>query len=288
MKKSFILKSAMLVAVFVIAIISTHTAFAADPTSISGKSSNWSGYITQDGSSYSGVSGTFVMPQLSYSSTLAANATWVGIGGRTTSDLIQAGVYEIANADGATYQAWYELLPDNSTSVDLSVHPGDSVSVAILETSQDTWNIVISNNTTGKQFEKTVTYNSSLSSAEWIQERPEVDGSFSNLSGFTPVQFTGATVVKNGVRVNLAQANAQIVNMIDAPTNLALAVPSPIDTTGTSFTVNRTSATVSPNTTIIPESQSYIPPFELHRTGHIVIPVIPGITWVFNFGKNKN
>lgn len=276
-------KTVLITAFLAVFLIGTKTALA----DAIGKSSNWAGYISQDGSAYTGVSGTWTVPEISYSTTLAANATWVGIGGRDTADLIQAGVYEIANSDGATYQTWYELLPDNSTPVDLAVHPHDSISVAILETSQDTWNIVITNNTSGQQFAKTVTYHSSLSSAEWIQERPLIDNSFSNLSGFTPIQFSGATVVRNGQRVSLSQAAPQIVNMVDTPTNYALAVPSAIDTAGMSFSVARTSAQVSPATSIVPSVQSFTPPYELHRTGHYVIPVIPGVTWVLNFPGMK-
>ncbi|HTH92925.1 MAG TPA: G1 family glutamic endopeptidase [Candidatus Paceibacterota bacterium] len=266
------------------------TAFAAD--SVSATSANWSGYMAQNGT-YTGVSGTFVMPELTYSSTLASNATWVGIGGKPgTNDLIQAGVYEIANSDGATYQAWYELLPADSTPIDLAVHPDDSISISITETSTNTWNIVITNNTTGKQFQKTVSYQSSYSSAEWIQERPLVDGTFANLSGYTPVKFTNATAIQNGTRVTLAQTNAQQVNLMDNPTNTALSVPSPIASNGTDFTVYRTSATVSqtqvatPTTITIPFST--IPPFQLHRTGRIIIPFgtpfpIPGTLYIIHF-----
>jgi hypothetical protein len=277
------IKTVLIAALFAVFLFGTKTALA---DNFSGQSSNWAGYITENGS-YTGISGSWIMPQISYSSTLASNATWVGIGGRTSEDLIQAGVYEIANADGATYQAWYEMLPNNSIPVNLPVYPGDSISVAILETSPDTWNIVINNNTTNQQFEQTVTYDSSLSSAEWIQERPVINNSFSNLSGFSTVQFTGATVVANGQRISLAQSDPQVINMIDTPTGYALAVPSAIDSTGTSFTVSRTSATVSPDTSVVPVSQSYTPPSELHRTGHYVIPVVPGITWVINFLHNK-
>jgi hypothetical protein len=177
----------------------------------------------------------------------------VGIGGRSTGDLIQAGVYEIAKSDGATYQAWYELLPDNSIPINLPVHPGDSISVAIIETAVDTWNVVITNNTSHQQFAKVVNYHSSHSSAEWIQERPMVNGAFAELSGFTPVHFSGTTAVQNGQRMALSQLNAQILNMLDIPSNTALAVPSPLSNEG-AFNVVRTSATVSSFTAPFPQN----------------------------------
>lgn len=283
-----------LLGVFLALFVTHSMAFADTPSNtsgqaVSGTSANWSGYIASNGT-YTGVSGTFIMPELSYSSTLASNATWVGIGGKASGDLIQAGVYEIANSDGATYQAWYELLPDDSVPINLPVHPKDSVSVAIIETSQDSWNIVITNNTTKKQFAKTVNYHSSLSSAEWIQERPLVNGTFAGLSGYTPVSFTGATAVQNGTRVTLAQTGAQMVNLIDTPTNTALSVPSSIKTDGTSFTVYRTSAQASAANTIAPVPtiiESITPPFELHRTGHIVVPLVPGVGWIIQFPHRR-
>jgi hypothetical protein len=267
-----------------LAVIIVHTTTFADQIT-SDTSSNWSGYIGQSGA-YTGVSGTWTVPALTYSTTMTSNATWVGIGGKVTSDLIQAGVYEIANSDGSSYQAWYEMLPNDSTPVNLTVHPGDSISVAILETSQNVWNIVLTNNTSKQQFEKTVTYTSSLSTAEWIQERPLINGTLSTLSGFTPITFTGATAVQNGVRVPLAQTNPQTINLIDTFANTALSVPSPINTNGTSFSVFRTSATMSaqPTVSVDPTIQSIIPPYELHRTGHdITIGYQTGITWVNYF-----
>jgi hypothetical protein len=261
------------------------TAYAAD--ALSATSSNWAGYAVQNGS-YTGVSGTWVIPELSYSTTLASNATWVGIGGRSSGDLIQAGVYEIAKSDGATYQAWYELLPDNSTPINLPVHPGDSISVAIIETSVDIWNVVITNNTSHQQFAKVVNYHSSRSSAEWIQERPMVNGAFADLSGFTPVRFSGATAVQNGQRASLTQLNPQMLNMIDTSTNTALAVPSPLNNDNT-FSVVRTSATVSSFTAPAP-IQNFIPTTipSLLTPPHIDwnIGIGDGNTLVLHFRKN--
>jgi hypothetical protein len=274
MNKSM-LKKALAIGVLVASFFFANIASAATGT---GTSINWAGYAVDEGS-YSGVSGTFTMPELSYSSTMSSNATWVGIGGRTSDDLIQAGVYEIADANGATYQAWYELLPDNATSVNLAVHPNDSISIAIVETSTDTWNIVITNNTTKQQFAKTVQYHSSHSSAEWIQERPQVNGAFSLLSGFTPIQFSGATAVQNGQRLALGQMNPQIINLLDTASGAALAVPEPIAANGLSFNVFRTSAIASTITTTPAQiQQSAVDP-----SRYPIYPWVPGIRWVFHF-----
>lgn len=253
---------------FLIAAFGAATAFAAD----NNVSANWGGYVAQGGV-YTAVSGTWVVPELEYSTSQVSNATWVGIGGRASNDLIQAGVYEIADSKGATYQAWYELLPENATPVDLAVHPGDSISVAILEIAPDTWNIVITNNTTAQQFAKTVYYHSLHGSAEWIQELPQLNGSLTTLSGFTPVQFTGATAIMNGQRLPLSQLNPQTINLLDQGANVALAVPSPISNDGTSFSVFRTSAVAT-----TPMQRVYVPAFPFP-----ILPGIPVTPWILRY-----
>ncbi|HEY6019963.1 MAG TPA: G1 family glutamic endopeptidase [Candidatus Paceibacterota bacterium] len=91
----------------------------ADPVELAtstGASYNWSGYVADQGD-YSAVSATWVVPQAQYptgsTADIAADATWVGVGGVDSRDLIQAGTQALVDSSGATqYQAWYELLPD--------------------------------------------------------------------------------------------------------------------------------------------------------------------------------
>src|SRR5580693_2390477 len=58
------------------------------------KSYNWAGY-TASGGNFTSVTGTWDIPQISGSASPSADATWVGIGGVTTQDLIQAGTQAI-------------------------------------------------------------------------------------------------------------------------------------------------------------------------------------------------
>ncbi|MHB1711087.1 MAG: G1 family glutamic endopeptidase, partial [Acidimicrobiales bacterium] len=91
---------------------------------------NWAGYV-DTGSGISSVTGTFSAPMVS---TPGIAAAWTGIGGFSTSDLIQAGVTGQLPAGftgpGQDY-AWYELLPGPSTPVGGPVSPGDTISVSI-------------------------------------------------------------------------------------------------------------------------------------------------------------
>ena len=90
-------------------------------------SHNWSGYAATNGQPYTAVTGTWTVPQLASGGAQGVGATWVGIGGVTSHDLIQAGTQDVASGNGQSqYQAWIETLPQASRQVPLAVAPGDS------------------------------------------------------------------------------------------------------------------------------------------------------------------
>ena len=109
-------------------------------------------------------------------------ATWTGIGGYSTSDLIQAGTSEDSTPSnpllGDQYYAWYELLPASETQLtgctgdaNCTVTPGDNITVNISQVSGDTWSIAMTD--AGKwSWSQDVNYSSSESSGEWILEAP--------------------------------------------------------------------------------------------------------------------
>ena len=80
---------------------------------------NWSGYaVTPSANNVTAVSSTFTVPAAGLVPPGFA-ATWTGIGGYNSSDLIQAGTAEQSAPDnpvvGPQYYAWYELLPASET-----------------------------------------------------------------------------------------------------------------------------------------------------------------------------
>ena len=143
---------------------------------------NWSGYaVTPSAAGVTAVDSTFVVPSAGLVPPGFA-ATWTGIGGFSSSDLIQAGVGEDSLQSnpvlGPQYFAWYELLPNSEVQLtgcsgdpNCTVTPGDHVTVSISQTASTTWSISMTD--AGKwSFSKTVSYSSSRSSAEWILEAP--------------------------------------------------------------------------------------------------------------------
>jgi hypothetical protein len=206
-------------------------------------SHNWSGYAATGGR-YTGVTGTWTVPQPRVSGAPGVGATWVGIGGVTGQDLIQAGTQDVAAGGGqAQFQTWIEMLPQASQQVPLAVEPGDSVTVSINEQGAGTgvWQISMKNNTSGQTYQTSVNYTSSESSAEWIEEAPSGSSGVLPLDQFNSVSFSSASATQNGQTVDLTQANAQAITMLNS-NNQPLAVPSGIGSDGSSFSVARTSA----------------------------------------------
>jgi hypothetical protein len=216
------------------------------PASVTSSSSNWSGYAASGGT-FTSVTATWTVPTVSPSAG-GADATWVGIGGLTTNDLIQAGTQAMVDGGGTVeYSSWIEMLPQSSRTVPLTVSAGDSVTVTITQQSGNDWLIQMKNNTTKGTYSVTVQYASSNSSAEWVQEAPSVGRGLVSLDQFGTVQFSGATAVRDGKAMSLSALGAKAITMINGQ-GQAIAQPSTISGDGSSFTVARTDATSSPQT----------------------------------------
>ena len=205
---------------------------------------NWAGYVATGGT-FTGVAGTWTIPQPSSQGQLTADATWVGIGGVSSQDLIQTGTQAIVESTGGiTYQAWYELLPNNSIQVPMAVNPGDSITGTIARQNDGTWLISLHDNSNGQSYQNTVNYDSTLSSAEWVQEMPSMGSAFVPLDNFGTVNFTNGTATENGTLMTIAGANSQPMTMVNSQVQ-PLASPSALNPDGMSFSVTRTDATVT-------------------------------------------
>ena len=216
------------------------------PATVTSSSSNWSGYAASGGT-FTSVTGTWTVPNVSASSA-GADATWVGIGGLTSSDLIQAGTQAMVDGGGTVeYSAWIEMLPASSRTVPLTVTAGDSVTVTVTQQSGNDWLIAMKNNTTGGAYNITVQYSSSNSSAEWVQEAPSVGRGLVPLDLFGTVQFTGASAVRDGKTMSASALGAKAITMINGQ-GQAVAQPSTLAGDGSSFTVTRTDAPSSGST----------------------------------------
>ena len=170
-------------------------------------SSNWAGYAVT-GTTFKTVSGTWVQPSASCSSSTAettASAFWVGLGGDsdTSSALEQTGTEADCLANGTTrYTAWYELVPASSVRVSLRISAGDRISGSVRVNGTKV-TVQLRNSTTGKSFTKTLRMDSpDTASAEWIAEAPSAvtrgGTQILPLTDFGTIRFTSATATSTG------------------------------------------------------------------------------------------
>jgi hypothetical protein len=204
---------------------------------------NWSGYVVAapSGHKVTDVASTFVVPAVD-GTTPGFAATWTGVGGYNSSDLIQAGVAEeYVPGLGPSYYAWYEILPASETQIsgctgDLtcSVRPGDKVTVTVQATGaiqpNQTWSVSIVD--AGRwTYAKSLTYASTYSSAEWILEAPTV-GAQTVMPMMTTTTFdpSNTFTTDNGTAQNIGAGSPVQVTM-----NSLEGIPSSLDAEGDGF-----------------------------------------------------
>jgi len=205
-------------------------------TQVSGQAyaSNWAGYIVATSLSdpqpdVNYVTGSWeVQSAPSHLWYNAYSCQWIGIGGALNGDqtLIQVGTESNGYWWTSQYYAWYEMLPTSTQSgnssevtiTSMSVHPGDVIDAYITEygTSSE-WQIWIGDLTTGQYYMNEFHYEPSMLSAEWIEERPMIDGSLPTLENFgtsyygphyTGVDNPNLVGFSNGVEYTIGQAFA--------------------------------------------------------------------------------
>ena len=221
----------------IIATVIPVAARSAAPLMPSANSHNWAGYEAS-GTGFSAISGSWNVSSPGATSTTAGDATWVGIGGMQSADLIQVGTRALI-ADGAvSYEAWYELLPRAAVPVPLSISAGDTIDATVLQTAPDEWRITLLDASTGKQFVTTLSYHSSESSAEWVEEAGGDGTKLTPLDQFSPVTFTNASAAQAGQTRSLAALKATRLTLVTTSLE-ALATASPVSTGGASFVVSR-------------------------------------------------
>ncbi len=210
-------------------------------TSTSYTSSNWAGYLVAS-TKYTAITADWVAPTVTGNgASLSADASWIGIGGVTTSDLIQIGTDNTVSSSGVvTTGAFYELLPNAAITItSLNISPGDTINASIQETSTNEWTITLIDVTKNQTFTKNVSYTSSLSSAEWIEEDPSnSSGNLYPLDNFGTVSFSDVTTTANGTKEDLSAVNGDSITMLNSSSQ-PIATPSAIGSNGSSFSVTR-------------------------------------------------
>jgi hypothetical protein len=207
---------------------------------------NWAGYAITPATGITAVSSAFTVPSAGIVPPGFA-ASWTGIGGYTSSDLIQAGVSEqsavTAPVLGPQYYAWYEILPASETQIsgctgdaNCTVTPGDKVTVNISLAGTNLWSVSIAD--AGHwTWQQNIAYTSSESSAEWIQEAPTlvvqtIPAAVGNVS-FGPT----STYTQNGTTYTIGGGPTAPTLINESPGLVNEATTSPLASDNQSFNV---------------------------------------------------
>jgi hypothetical protein len=221
----------------------TSSVSTSSDTTVSNTTTNWAGYVSTGGD-YTAVSGSWIVPTVSSDEDgeVSADATWIGIGGVKSDDLIQIGTQNVIEDDQLQTASFYEELPDSSETIStINVSPGDSIAASIKQSSQGIWNVYIIDYSNGESFSNTVSYDSSETSAEWIEEAPSDQSGVMDLDEFDTVNFTGATTTDNGTSMSASASNAQAVTMDNSEGESLTAIGS-LSSNGEDFSISRTDA----------------------------------------------
>ncbi|MDQ7097156.1 peptidase A4 [Desulfosporosinus sp. PR] len=216
-------------------------------------SENWAGYVATPTSSsgYTSVSGSWKVPSITADQDDAVAAQWIGLGGVSSSDLLQMGTVEQIENGQPVAQLFWEQLPSPAQYV-MTVPIGSTISASISPAadSSSTWNLTFTiNGQTQTQTIPPVALDTSYAqgigtSAEWISEDPSNENSqLYPLADMGTVTYQSATV--NGQPLNSSANKLQPIALVSS-TGRVLIAPSALGTDGESFSTE----VVNGNTTI--------------------------------------
>jgi hypothetical protein len=186
------------------------------------------------------VNASWTVPTVRASVGNSFSAVWIGVGGQFDGTLIQVGTEQDSTYGQGTYSAWYELLNASAVTIDsLSVMPEDRIvaSISLLDPTNNTWSIEIQDVTSEQSFQESVSYPSSMLSAEWIVELPYAGSRYVTLADFGQVTFTGCAATLGGT-VGTVSSFPHLQIAIYNRQNKQLVTVSPLTSNGSTFTVS--------------------------------------------------
>ena len=207
-------------------------------------SSDWSGYtvsadLLSPKAAVTSVTGSWTIPTVTASPSNSFSAAWIGVGGQYDQALIQTGTEHDWVNGSPSYAAWYELLPQDSVQLSMTISPGDvmTASITLQDAATQTWAIQITDTTKGQIFKQNFNYPTTRLSAEWIIERPVTNNRISTFASFSRVTFTGCSATLNGRTGSITDFPHSSFSLIGRMNNYLDAVSSPTNG-GSSFNVD--------------------------------------------------
>lgn len=208
------------------------------------KSGNWGGYIAAppSGQGYTRISGSWTVPTITATQTNALAAQWIGLGGVSTSDLLQIGTIESLENGQPKAEVFWEKLPDTAQII-AAVPIGSTVTanIAPKDSTNTVWNLTYTVNTPVGETETDtieVTLDAAYAqeigtSVEWISEDPSTQNNrLYPLANMGVVKYNSARVDDQPLN---SSGNKVIPVAMVAKNGEVLIAPSALGSEGESF-----------------------------------------------------
>ncbi len=212
---------------------------------------NWSGYVAATNvnspatESVSAVTGTWVVPRVSVTASDAYSSDWVGIDGWTSPTVEQVGTEGDSLGGVATYSAWWEMYPAYPVYItSMTISPGDTMTGSVVWISGDTFQMSLTDVTTGVSFSAAETLGQTADrvSAEWIHEAPSWSLGVLPLAATSPATFTACQTTINGVQGPIGSPlwqNSSMDLVQASDFSVLLAEPTALASGGANMIVNK-------------------------------------------------
>jgi hypothetical protein len=217
---------------------------------------NWAGYAQNNTTTtgpFTGAKATFVVPTVVTGTGDQYSWDWIGVGGWNEKTLVSVGI-EADNLGGtAFYQAWTVIAQNSQNPLTLTIHPGDTIKVAVREVAHNKWKMTAKDLTLGTKASRTIAYQSSGGSVEAITQRPclvprcSTVGGLSDLAQTSNETFDMATFTTSAPSASgavyqplltpLAGQNLYDSAMVNNLDTAVIATPSTADSDNDGFTV---------------------------------------------------
>jgi hypothetical protein len=200
-------------------------------------SSNWSGSVAfpPANRTFLWIEGQWTVPNPHTAATGSYFASeWVGIDGWGSGDVLQAGteteIIDIGIFSATAVYAWWEWFPAGEVAItNLHVSPGDIMYCLICVNSTTTATVYISNQSSlvTTSFSITAPKGTSLvgNSAEWIVERPTVNGSLASLTDYKVCYFDEGIAGLSGAPFTIITLGSGAAVTMTGNNNASLSVP---------------------------------------------------------------
>jgi len=216
---------------------------------------NWSGYAATSTSAFNEVQSTFVQPAVTCPVPGAWTLFWVGFDGFTNNTVEQAGTAAQCSSGSnpkPAYYAWWEMWPTNNIQVmPITVSPGNSIQATVSYTaSNGRYSLNVTDLSNRQQYTQVTSCAANLQcsrqSAEWIVERPTLNGAYTPLANWGTMSLA-SNQASNSTTTNRRKVVSYVlkpvssfsntpIDMVNDPyTGEMLATVTPLDKTGTTF-----------------------------------------------------